>query len=178
MLYLTAGHHFKDPGAVANGYQENNLNIELRDLITKELKEKYPDVKFWTDKDTSTLSQVILEIKPQVTSKDYWVEIHFDSSERKAATGTTALVANNSREKSRSLASALASLTSETLGITNRGVKSESESNRGKLAMLHTSASSVLLEIAFISNSSDLQKYQKEKKCLAEVIANKIANTI
>ncbi len=174
-LFLTAGHHFKDSGAVANGYQENLLNIEIRDLVVAELKKRFPGIEVWTDSDSKTLAQVILEVKAQATANDIWIEFHFDSAERIAASGTTALVANNAREKSRLIAADLALVGSQTLAIPNRGVRTESESNRGKLGMLHTAASSVLLEVGFVSNIGDMVSFQKQKHCLAEVYANKIA---
>ncbi|OOG19122.1 hypothetical protein BWD42_04010 [Sphingobacterium sp. CZ-UAM] len=174
-LYLTAGHHFKDSGAVANGYQENNLNIELRDLMVSEFKRKYPSIEVWTDNDSDTLSQVITKVKNQATSQDYWIEIHFDAADVLSASGTTALIANDAREKSLSLAKDLSSVCALTLDIKNRGVKSESESHRGKLGMLHTAASSVLWEVAFVSNKSDMKRFEMEKLCLAEAAVNVIA---
>lgn len=33
--FISAGHHDNDPGAVANGYQENELTKELRNIILK-----------------------------------------------------------------------------------------------------------------------------------------------
>lgn len=169
-IYLTAGHHLKDSGAVANGYKENMLTIEFRDLIESEIKLIDPSVKVWKDNDNLTLSQVIKEITKTSTADDLLLETHFDSYNG-IATGTTVLVAANARMRSRQFAEDLAIGVSGTIGIKNRGVKNENESQHAKLGILHTKASSALLEVGFIDNKSDMQKYQNNKQCVAKEVA-------
>lgn len=176
-IFLTAGHHNRDSGAIGNGYQENNLTKELRDLITVKLRE-IACLKIWNDDDNDTLAQVIAKINQLATTDDFLLEIHFDSADRTAASGTTALVAKGARSQSKDFASQLANDVAVIVGITNRGVKDETESNRGRLGILHTKASSCLLEIAFISNPSDMQKYQIYKESLALAIATTIRDTM
>ncbi len=176
-IFITAGHHNRDSGAIGNGYQENVLAKELRDLITSKLRE-IACLKIWNDNDDDTLSQVIAKINKVATADDFLLEIHFDSAERISASGTTALVASGAREKSKDFAGQLAGDVAAIVGITNRGVKSETESNRGRLGILHTKASSCLLEIAFISNRSDMEKYQQYKEPLALAIATTIRDTM
>ena len=167
-LFLTAGHHNKDSGAVGNGYKESELNIELRDLITQRVKELNASIEVYNDDDDLTLGQVIANVIETATSQDVFVEIHFDASDNASASGTTALVANNAGDKSKALAKELVDLNASILGIKNRGVKSEADSHRGKLGMLHTKAISVLMEIAFISNPKDMELYQEHKHWLAD----------
>lgn len=171
-VYLTAGHHFKDSGAIGSGFKENELTIELKDLVTSILKSK--NVEVWNDYDGDTLGTVIKKINASgVSSKDILLEIHFDSATR-LASGTTALVADNARNRSRFFAEDLSTGISKIMGITDRGVKSEKDSNRGKLGILHTAASSVLIEICFINNTDDMLKYTVNKLEIAETIANVI----
>jgi|SRR5690606_26759570 len=171
MIFLTAGHHNRDSGAVGNGYKESDLTKEIRDLTLTRIKQLSPRTKVWADNDNDTLSQVIAKVKGLATAKDIWVELHFDASSNSTATGATALVATNAREKSKELANDLVSIGSKVLGIRNRGVKTELESNRGRLAMLHTPASSVLYEVAFISNKDDIKAYQEMKYWLSDELA-------
>jgi N-acetylmuramoyl-L-alanine amidase len=177
-IFLTAGHHLKDSGAIGNGYQENNLTIELRNLVSQRIKQLDQSIIIWNDDDNDTLAQVIKKIKTIATSSDYLLELHFDSSESKTATGSTALIAKDARDKSKNFATKLVSITSKVLDVKNRGVIDETKSNRGKLGVLHTVASSCLLEICFLSNHLDIEEFQKFKHWLAEEIALVIISTL
>ena len=44
-IFISAGHHNNDSGAIGSGYKENKLTIEFRDLVVSELKSKYPEIK-------------------------------------------------------------------------------------------------------------------------------------
>lgn len=171
MIFLTAGHHNNDSGAIGNDYKESDLTKEIRDLTLTRIKQLSPHTKVWADNDNDTLSQVIAKVKALATAKDIWVELHFDAASSPTATGATALVATGAREKSKELANDLVSIGSKVLGIRNRGVKTELESNRGRLGMLHTAASSVLYEVAFISNKDDVEAYQDFKLWLSDELA-------
>src|SRR5690606_34858560 len=96
-IFLTAGHHNNDSGAIGNGYKENALNIELRDMIATRIRKLSPNAKVWTDNDNDTLSQVIAKVGKIATYNDIWVEFHFDASSNHTASGATALVATNAR---------------------------------------------------------------------------------
>lgn len=168
VLIITAGHHDKDPGAIGNGYKESALNIEIVKLIIQRVKELDPTVIVWTDESKWTLSQLIAKVKAFATSEDVWVEYHFDASVSPKASGATSLVADGARQKSKSIAKELVDIGSTILEIPNRGVKSEKNSARGRLAMLHTKATSVLYEVGFISNPTAMQNHQDWKHWLAD----------
>lgn len=147
------------------------MNHDLVRLVTMRAKQLRPDINIWNDNFEDTLSVVISNIKKIATSNDVLIEIHFDSSPTKTASGSTSLVSNNAREISRKIGAVLTKVVSQVMSITDRGVKTESQSNRGKLGILHTKASSVLLEIAFMSNQLDMFQYEKWKHWVAEEIA-------
>ena len=167
-LIITAGHHDRDPGAIGNGYKESALNIEIVGLVIKRIKQLDPSVNIWTDDSKLTLSQVIAKVKEFVTVQDIWVEYHFDASVSPKASGATSLVADGARQLSKDIAKELVDIGSTILEIPNRGVKSEKDSARGRLAMLHTKATSVLYEIGFISNPTDMANHQDWKHWLAD----------
>lgn len=177
-IFLTAGHHLKDSGAVGNGYKENQLNIELRDLIAKRISDLDPKQVVWLDYDKDTLSQVISKISEVASAKDIWLELHFDSSINPKASGCTALVAENAREASKSLGKQIVDIGSTILEIPNRGVRSEKQSARGRLAMLHTRATSVLYEVGFISNPTDMINHQDWKHWFADEVARILLKAI
>ena len=166
--FISSGHHLKDSGAVGNGYKENELTIEFRNLVVSHCLKK--GMKVITDKDTETLGQYLLRI--QTGSGSVVIEFHFDASVNKKATGTTALVGDDADRLDKSFAQELVNITSKTLGIKNRGVQSEAMSHRGKLGLMREQGTVALLELGFISNKSDIESYQKNKKILAELIAN------
>lgn len=172
MLYISAGHHFnpngEDPGACANDVHEADLTADLRNLIALELCAQ--GASFILDKDSETLSQYIKRIKPG--SGSVLCDIHFNASVNPNATGTEVLVKDSASITERKIAADLCRVLVETCGLVNRGVKTESQSHRGRLGILHTKAGiSVLIEVCFISNLSDLQLYRKNKGMLAYKIA-------
>ena len=168
MIFISAGHHLKDSGAIGNGTQENKEMISFRDLVCQRLDEK--GVKYIKDNDTETLNEYFDRIKTGEGS--VVVEFHLDSSENKSATGTTALVGNDARSNDIRLAKDLVNETAYTLWIKNRGVKTEAESHRGRLRIMREAGAVCLLEICFLSNPEDMKNYNKWKGSLAARIAD------
>lgn len=172
MIFLSAGHHNADPGAVGNGFKEADLCKELRGLIAKELDAK--GYSYVLDKDSETLAQYTARIKPG--SGSVVCEIHFNASANAIATGTEVLYPGNGSKENIAIAKDMSAQMARVMGIRDRGGKSESESARGRLAILRTGAGlSFLPEIGFISNKDDVAAYQKNKVALAKVIACQLA---
>lgn len=165
-VFISAGHHLADSGAVSNGEQENLLAIDFRNLVLPAVRRLCPNVV--SDTDTETLKQYLDRI--QTTSNSVVLEFHFDSA-ASSATGTTCLVGNDADRLDKAFANDLAAVTAQVLQIPNRGVKSESESHRGRLGLMREKGIVALLEICFISNKTDIEKYKQNKKTLATAIA-------
>ena len=163
-IYLSAGHWNGDSGATANGYQENNLTKEFRDLVTYQLKSLFPDVAVINDSDSESLAEYLKRINPN--PEDVVVEVHFDSFGNDAK-GSTALIADKHTEESKRLAEELVNCTALMLKTDNRGVKTESDSHRGKLGFVRKGGKNVLMEIEFISNKEYLDNYLSMKERLA-----------
>lgn len=169
MIYLSAGHFDKDPGAIANGQQENNLTMQLRDLIAIHLKAK--GASFTLDRDSESLGAYLQRIKPG--SGSVVCELHFDAA-APTATGISAFIRDGAEQgHSAALAADIVTSCAVIMGINRRGVFTESKSHRGKLGLLRTAAAgiSVLVEMCFITNKNDLQAYFQHKQQLAECIA-------
>lgn len=171
MIFLSAGHNYKkpnpDPGAMAthNGitYKEADLTIELRDLIAMELDKL--GAKYILDRDDESLADYLKRIKPGDAS--VLCELHFNSA-AKLATGVETIVKTAPTVDEMKLAAELNQAIVIETGLFNRGVKTEAQSHRGRLAVLHTAAGiSVLPEICFINNPMDIGKYQSAKKLIA-----------
>jgi len=171
MIFISAGHNPKgikqDPGAIGNGYNEADLAVEFRNLVAECLKAR--GVKFITDQDDERLGSYLKRI--QTGSGSVVVEYHFDAASSPLATGTTSLVGNDADRLDKAFALELANSTSKVFGIKNRGVKTEADSHRGSLGLMRESGTVALVELAFISNISDINAYQKNKQELAKVHA-------
>ena len=168
--FVSAGHHLKDSGATGNGYKENELTMEFRNLVVARCLAK--GLKVITDKDTETLAEYLKRIESGTGS--VVVEFHFDASDNSAANGATSLVGDDADRLDKAFATDLVLATSSVLGTKNRGVISEKDSHRGRLGLMREAGTVSLLEIGFITNKSDLAAYQKNKSALAEAIANVI----
>lgn len=167
MIFISAGHHLGDSGAIANGRQENLLAIEFRDLVCAQLTKR--GVKFIKDNDTETLPEYLKRI--ETGSGSVVLEFHFDAFNGKAS-GTTSLVGNDADRLDKAFAKDLADTVSSVCLITNRGVKSEAQSNRGRLGLMREQGIVCLLELCFIDNTNDMANYDKYKTYLADKIAN------
>lgn len=174
MLFLSAGHYKKDPGAVANGAQENNLTIELRNLIVIELQKlgKVIGKDFKIDNDDWDLKTYLANI--QTGDGSVVFEVHFDAAST-SATGTTMIIPAREWTKEflieQQFGKEIVDVCATVLGIKNRGVIDETESHRGKLGLMREKGINGLLEVCFISNSNDLKAFNQYKQVLASKIA-------
>ena len=171
-IFYSSGHYLKgvngeDPGAVALGYKENELTQEFEGFVMERFK-AFPN-KIFTDTPTETLSQYLNRIKPGTAS--VVCETHFNAANGKA-TGVEVIVPNDPTKDERNLATEICSTFANIMGIPNRGVKTESQTHRGRLALMREDGINVLIEICFIDNQSDMQKYQANKKRLATILAD------
>lgn len=171
MIFISAGHNPKgvkiDPGAIGNGYKEADLTVEIRNLVIAELKSR--GVAYISDNDDERLGSYLERIK--TGNGSVVLEFHFDASANSSATGTTSLIEAEADRLDRAFAQELANITATTLGIKNRGVKTEAESHIGKLALMREEGIICLLEVCFISNAQDVSLYKANKEKLAMQIA-------
>ncbi len=171
MIFISAGHNPKgiktDPGAIGNGYKEADLTVEIRNLVIAQLKNM--GVSYISDNDDERLGNYLERIK--TGNGSVVLEFHFDASDNKSATGCTALIEGEADRLDKAFAKELSDVTALTLGIKNRGVKTEAESHRGKLALMREEGIICLLEVCFISNPQDILLYKANKERLAFQIA-------
>lgn len=166
-----AGHHDNDPGAVYNGRKEADETKCARELLIQHFPKENDII---SDKDEQTLNQVLKTLKPG--SGSVLLDIHFNAGPV-SATGTECFVNAkdfaNKNSMSYKMADEICKAASAIMGIPNRGVKSESGTRHGKLGVLNIGAGcAVLWEICFISNHSDMQKWDlKRNELMAKIAA-------
>jgi len=162
-IFISAGHNPKgikvDPGAIGNGFHEADLAVEFRNLVVGELNKK--NINVITDNDDERLGDYLK--RTQTGNGSVVVEYHFDAAVSSTATGSTSLIGNDADRLDKAFAQELVDSTAKYLEIKNRGVKTEDDSHRGSLGLMRETGTVALVELCFISNSSDLKAYQMNK---------------
>lgn len=178
-VFLIAGHHFnpgkQDPGAVSDGFKENEFTVEDRDGIKYFLNKHYPGITVFVDDDSKTLSQVISWIKSIEGNDSLIYDIHYNSASSNKATGVEAFVSDNASKKSHEIAQGFINVVESITGLKNRGVKTESDSARGRLGILHTKSPATIVEMGFINNPLDRDTIKKWAGWIYEDLAHEIA---
>lgn len=175
--YISAGHHKKDPGAVANGYKEADLTVKVRDRViaiiggynAAEIATENKPWRIIKDDDSETLAQYLERIKPGGAS--VVVEFHFDAAANPDATGTSTFFADDASLDSINFAKEMAAAGAKVMGIRNRGALNEKDSHRGRLGLVHEPGINCLVEVCFITNQYDLQKFHEKFEELCQEYA-------
>lgn len=167
-ILLIAGHGQGDPGACGCGYQEATLTRELVALVQNRLS-TVADVTVF---DTSTNMYTYLKAGNKYIFKDYdyVLEIHFNAFGN-GANGTEILV--HTSEKGVSVEEKIIDNITK-LGFKNRGVKPNSFLLNMRVCKQQQGVSYALLEVCFIDNISDMDKYTPNKSKVADAIVDGI----
>lgn len=165
--YISAGHRGKGTGASGYGVDEGLEAIFLRDKVAQSIRTTNRIVV--TDDDKAQLSAVVKAINTSCNPDDISLDIHFNAAGA-AATGVECFVREGARVTEKLVAIELCRLISNTLGIKNRGVKTDNQGQHSKLAMCSDiRCNAVLLEVCFLSNQGDVAKYKEHRM---EVVRN------
>lgn len=167
-IIISAGHGGNDPGAVANGYTERDLAIEFRELLVKELL--LLGVKPLIDDNKNALKQTLAWLKGVLKSdKTVCIDIHWNAAIPKAR-GTEIIIPDKPSLFESSFAKEILDVFVSN-GFTSRGVKTESQTARKRLGWMRPLAENILIEMAFLTNTLDLELYKMVKYKLAKELA-------
>ena len=108
----------------------------------------------------------------------FLIDLHFNAHGNPQARGTETIVADDATELELRMASRLAHATADSLEIPLRGIKSESETPHRRLAMLHLTPQSIILEVCFCTSPEDVEAYRNNREKLAADLAWAIAEMI
>ena len=175
-VFISAGHGGSDPGAVANGVKEKDLNLSIALACRDELKRHGVEVKMSRTKDENDpLSEEIRECNAY--APDLAVSIHNNAG---GGDGAEAFY-HYGGGKSKTLAeNILAEIVK--VGQNSRGAKIRKNSNGKDYYgfIRETSAPAVIVECAFVDNASDLEILATEgkRKSMGEAIAKGILKTL
>lgn len=178
MIYLSAGHHNKDSGAVATHnnvvYKENAITISFRDGTNNHLKSK--GIKAIIDNDSETLSAYLARIKPG--SGSVVTEYHTNAFTNPKATGIELIIPNNYSKENYRLASLIAiglhKITGLTLRNNGTGVITEAKSKRGSLGIMRKSGIVIIIELGFISNPNDVKVILAKRDEICKFVADSL----
>lgn len=175
-VFLGIGHGGKDPGAVANGLKEKDLNLAIGLSVKEELERHGVTVGISRVKDENdTLSQEVKECN--AFSPDLAVEIH-----NNAGGGDGAEIYHYSKGgTSKTLAKNILNEIVK-IGQNSRGLKTKLDSSGKEYFgwIRDTKAPAVLIECAFVDNKTDIKIIDTaaEQKKMGEAIAKGILNTL
>ncbi len=177
-LFLIAGHNGKGTGAKGL-IDEGSETIRLRDDIQAELQKMNSSSisEIIIDNDSKTLSNVVKDINAQCTTNDLSLDIHFNAFNG-SANGSEVIVANQCTAIEQEFAEGVLSAICSTIGIRNRGVKKESQSQHKTLAMCSgVKCNSILVEVCFCDSANDVACYENKYYELVTAIAQAITRT-
>ena len=108
----------------------------------------------------------------------FLIDLHFNAHSNPNARGTETIVSDNATDLELRMASRFAHITAQTLEIPLRGIKSESQTPHKRLAMLHLTPQSIILEVCFCTSPEDVEQYRRHRRKIASTIARTIAELI
>lgn len=175
-VFLGVGHGGSDPGAVANGVKEKDLNLSIALSCRDILKKHGVEVKMSRTKDEEDpLSEEIRECN------DYGPDLAVDIHNNAGGGDGAEVFYHYGGGKSKTLAENILAEVVK-VGQNSRGAKIRKNS-QGKDYygfIRQTSAPAVIVECAFVDNATDLKILATEgdKKSMGEAIAKGILKTL
>ncbi|AFY69657.1 cell wall hydrolase/autolysin [Thalassoporum mexicanum PCC 7367] len=175
-IFLSAGHGgfegaFRDPGVVVNNTSEAAEMIATRDLVVAELRSRGLSVE--APSDDLSLTGTISWINARASRRDVALEIHGNAAADRSANGTEDFYIAGNQERKRHGELLIASLLRRVPELRNRGAKPDTAAAVGRLAFCRDIIPpSLLLELCFLSNPSDLRLLQTRRRDFAIGIAD------
>ena len=179
IVVLDAGHGGIDPGASAGGYTEKELNFTILNKYAKEYFAE-SDIKVYYTRLTDV--KIDLYERADFATKveaDMFISLHMNAATATSANGTAVYYSllntsvNSGGLDSRAMAASLTNNLAATLGTKNNGVKTANF-----VVIKETQMPAVLIELAFITNSSDrkILTSASKQKAAAKTIYETVVN--
>ena len=175
-VFISAGHGGSDPGAVANGVKEKDLNLSIA-LACKDMLEKYGvSVKMSRTKDEDDpVGEEVKECNSYAPSLA--ISIHCNAG---GGNGGEVFYTHLGGKGKTLAENILAEMVN--IGQNSRGIKTRVNS-QGKdyyAFIRNTSCPAVIVECAFVDNTSDLKilATESQRKTMGEAVAKGILKTL
>ncbi len=157
IIILDAGHGGKDPGAVKGSTLEKVINFKVLNEYAKEYFTNSGIKIYYTRIDDTLIPLADRAAFAAQVEADFFISLHCNSSTSSAARGTSVYYSSINKSKTNSgltnkiLANTLVNNLSKALGTKNLGII-----DKGFVVVRDNSVPAVLIELAFLSNPSDL----------------------
>lgn len=176
VVVLDPGHGGSDSGAAANGLKEKNLTLKIASYCKSEL-EKYDGVKVYMTRNSDTYVSLSGRVNYAASvNADVFVSIHINSAANTGAKGAEVYYPNSNYNAAAGNAGKKLAASIEkklvALGLADRGIKIRNSETGNKYAdgsladyyaVIRQSKQAgfpgIIVEHAFISNSSDAKQY-------------------
>lgn len=174
-VFISAGHGGSDPGAVANGFKEKDLNLDIALACGDYLKAYGVNVKLSRTKDEDDgIYQEAAE--SNAFGPDYTVSIHNNAGGGDGIEAWHQLDGSSKVLAENILAEAV------KIGQNSRGAKTRANANGTEFYgfIRQTTAPAVILECAFVDNAKDMEIIDTlaERKAMGVAIAKGILKTL
>ena len=169
-VFIDAGHGGTDPGAVGNGLKEKDIVLSIAKKLGALLNGRGISIKYSRTTDT----YLSLDERARLANAwgaDLFVSIHANSA-TSSVRGTECYTHPTANTATKTLSANISRAIASKFGISNRGHK---EANFAVLRLSNMPA--ILIETAFISNSSDANLLKNRQDDFVVAIANTIMNT-
>ncbi len=171
-VFIDPGHGGSDPGATGNGLNEKDVVLEISKKVGNILTQNGVTVECSRTNDTA----ISLDGRAQHANNwgaSLFVSIHANSASSSAATGTECFTYPTADAQNKQLSANIARAIANKFGIANRGHK---EADFAVLRL--TNMPAILVETAFINNTSDANLLKNRQGDFAQVIADEILKVI
>lgn len=178
IVCIDAGHGGEDVGAEGiDGSYEKDDNLKLALLVEENLKKSGVTVIMTRSEDTSTELESRSVIANEAEA-DLFVSLHRNSAEASSVYGVEAWIHSSGSEQSYAIANNILDGLEEVGISKNRGVRrgTQDSSDTNYAVIRETNMTSVLLEMGFMSNKTDLKLFRKNLEAYANTISNSIVN--
>ena len=177
IIVIDPGHGGSDPGAIYGSVQEKNINLQVSKLVAAKLSNAGANVVMTRTGDTYPSLEDRVNISKGANA-ELFVSIHSNKFDKPSAMGTETLYnvySNDNQSESIELAQEIQKQIVELVGTTNRKVKGQD-----LYVLRNQDITSVLVELAFISNPEDAAKLSSPQyqELFAEAIFRESKTTI
>ena len=165
-IAITAGHSSTDPGAVNGKRTEAHIVQDMVKMVSVYLERA--GIAFETDIVDGVNQPLATAIKV-AKRNDIAMEFHCNAAASSKATGVEVLAGEKHKPLAQEVAKAIGSVLDITLRGDN-GWKSEGSGQHSRLGFISTGGG-LIVELFFISNPSDLAKWDAKKWLVAKAVA-------
>jgi N-acetylmuramoyl-L-alanine amidase len=157
LIVIDAGHGGHDPGAVAGGFEEADINLEIAFALQRACIKAGFDAALTRTSDTHPSNESRATFSNR-HGGDAYIALHCNASQSNMARGWE-IIYGNGCPGGKSLAAHVASMIFWPIPARLDSVKAEANVGRGagfRLSVLHnTRAPACLIEVGFLTNSFD-----------------------